>query len=576
MTRSPAAKMGPALTVGALAVAVLMPITASATEAPGASSLRLAAIEYPGLTTEIVVAVPAGLAAQPLPTSAFQVTQAGSTLPLTVQRVADAGLEVYIVLDTAVAKPTLAAEQSAASELLRKLPPAVRTAAVGSGAGYVVPSAQPGNVTALHDLSVITPRPTTSLNPTLTAIATLHTDGRRRVIVLMTDCHATGAAHLRSFGAALGHAGSDQQLDVVAPGSDCARELPSLAARSGGLSVLGQSLARLDQAVDTLLLDLLGQYRLSVLAAARGPALTVTVDQGGVRASTVVAAASARRRIPAPAPAHKGGGASRVLLATLVVLVLIVAIAVVAIVSRRFRRRPPARAQVPWVAVQPAREGAGPPPPRPVVPEGSPTPTERAPKQPFRWSPAALPGFVSTGVTDRTVRLRLPEIGDAPALQAYAEHADGTADGWVPVPGDDDDDWIALLDDWLQTWRAEPGDRSLSLLVERCQDRRVVGYVGLRVSPCAVDISYGTAPPWRRRGYATRALKLIANWLTDNNPGRPVQAVIPQEHEASCNVARRAGFDPRGVNRTFVPETGEVELNLLFVFRPGAGGGPPP
>ncbi len=571
MTWTLAAKTGLLLT-GALAVAVIAP-AAPAAGAVGAaedSSLRLAGVRF-GAATQLVVAVPPDLARQALPDSAFHVIQDGRGLPLSVQRVTDGGLDVYVVLDTAVPRPTLAAEQSAAVELLRNLPPSVRTAAVGS-AGSAVPAAQPGNATALRDLSVITPQATASPTPALTAIAALPADGRRRAIVLLTDCHAAAAAHLQPLAASLGRGDRDQQLDVVAPGSGCPQDLPSLATRAGGLAVVGQSLARVDQALDTVLLDLLGQYRVTLPASARGKSLTVTVDQAGARASTdIVAAALPRSAAAAARPTHKAGGTSRGLLAALVVLVVVLAIVAGAIAVRR--RRAPAGAPVSHAAARPAREAAGPPPFRPVVQAADKPPPERPPDKPAGWSPAALPGFVSTGVTDQTVRVRLPELADASALQAYAGQADGMADGWVPVPADDAGPaWTALVDAWLQTWRAGPGGGALSLLVERCADRRVVGYVGLRMGPRAADISFGTAPPWRSNGYATRSLRLIADWLTDDDPARTVQAMIRPEDDASCNVARQAGFQPTGVTRTFVPETGRVELDLRYVFRPGAAG----
>lgn len=192
-------------------------------------ALRLASVAATvGQGARLVVVVPAALSRQQVPASAFGVTRAGRGVPVTVRRVVDAGLEVYLVLDTTVDPATLAAEQSSAADLLRNLPPSVRVATTTTDEGTLpVPTAMPGNLGALRALAAVRPQATAFLPERLNAIASMPVGRHRRVIVLLTDCLKQGASDLTPVRAAL--ATGDQQLDVVAPGAGCPSEVTLLA-----------------------------------------------------------------------------------------------------------------------------------------------------------------------------------------------------------------------------------------------------------------------------------------------------------------------------------------------------------
>lgn len=290
MTRIPAAQTARGLAscaraviAGALAAIVCAPVSVSAAAAP---SLRIASVAVTdGSNARLAVVVPPLLAGRDVPASAFHVTQAGRSLPVRVRRVADAGFDVYLLIDTTVAAATLAAVQSAAADLLRNLPPGVRTATADAGL-LSVPPVQPGTTAALRDLAAARPLSTTFLREALSTIISRPTIDRRRVVVLLTDCGEQDLGDLNPVENAL--ADGDQQLDVVAAGAGCPAQLSSLATGSGGLAVRDTPVDRLDQAVDTMLFDLLGQYRLSVPWSPDGAPLTVAVDYAGVRSAAVV------------------------------------------------------------------------------------------------------------------------------------------------------------------------------------------------------------------------------------------------------------------------------------------------
>ncbi|PZS25021.1 MAG: hypothetical protein DLM59_20830 [Pseudonocardiales bacterium] len=324
------------LGLGVLAGVLWTPgAAAAATPDP---ALRLAAVEPAGdVGARLTVAVPSTLARQALPVSAFHVRQAGHPLPVTVRRLTDAGMDVFLVLDTTVRRDTFAAEQSSAADLLRSLPTGVRIATTTTDLGALhVPEAVSGSLSALRTLAAVRPQATTFLPERLNAIAALPVGPRRRVIVLLTDCLKPDMGDLSPLRTAL--ATGKLQLDVVAPGAGCPSELSLLAGSAGGLAVTGDVLGRLDQALDAVLLDLLGQYQLSVAGSPDRRLMTVTVDYAGVHSTTGVPS-----RVPPSSltagPVHQPVRPSSPLLATLAMVAAIALAASPVIAGRAYFSR---------------------------------------------------------------------------------------------------------------------------------------------------------------------------------------------------------------------------------------------
>lgn len=86
--------------------------------------------------------------------------------------------------------------------------------------------------------------------------------------------------------------------------------------------------------------------------------------------------------------------------------------------------------------------------------------------------------------------------------------------------------------------------------------------------PGAVELVYGVAPGWRGRGFATRAARLAAGWLTSIPAVNEVELRIGSEHLESQRVAVRAGFVAVGMVRDLVERTGEVYKDRRFIYAP--------
>jgi len=123
-------------------------------------------------------------------------------------------------------------------------------------------------------------------------------------------------------------------------------------------------------------------------------------------------------------------------------------------------------------------------------------------------------------VTDGVVTLRAAERVDAPALLAGR---DPEWERWLG-PGDD-----------------EP--RPTACIVVGGE---IVGWVDFDtdhdwLGPGEVNVGYTVFAPHRRRGYARRAVLLLAAWLADNAPVDRAYLAVDAENEASLGVAGSVG-----------------------------------
>jgi RimJ/RimL family protein N-acetyltransferase len=83
-------------------------------------------------------------------------------------------------------------------------------------------------------------------------------------------------------------------------------------------------------------------------------------------------------------------------------------------------------------------------------------------------------------------------------------------------------------------------------------------------------IGYSMCPPWRGRGYASRAARLIADWaFTDVGLARLIAGVAP-DNMASQRVLTRAGFQREGLQRSRLPGPGDGPRvdTVLFALLP--------
>lgn len=166
------------------------------------------------------------------------------------------------------------------------------------------------------------------------------------------------------------------------------------------------------------------------------------------------------------------------------------------------------------------------------------------------------------------VMLRLPSRADAQTLFEYAWSAGGLEGIWVPLPPEASLACCeALVDDWLAGWRGEPSLQGASLVICRAGGFRMLGQIGLVDRGAGVvELSYGVAPHWRRRGLASAAARVAAEWLLETRAAREVELRIDKHKRDSMGVATKAGFRRAGAVASRVEISGEAYEDIRYVF----------
>ena len=124
--------------------------------------------------------------------------------------------------------------------------------------------------------------------------------------------------------------------------------------------------------------------------------------------------------------------------------------------------------------------------------------------------------------------------------------------------------------DWLDGWAGHPSRNGPAFVVTVPQHSRFIGVIGMNErGDGTVEISYGIAPRWRKRGLATHAACLSSQWIASQPGVHRVEARIGQGDRAGERVAVKAGFELATAVRP-IPVTGQVPDDLLYVL--GQGG----
>jgi len=97
----------------------------------------------------------------------------------------------------------------------------------------------------------------------------------------------------------------------------------------------------------------------------------------------------------------------------------------------------------------------------------------------------------------------------------------------------------------------------------------VLGGVGLKLHPAhaSAEVGYWVAAHARRRGIATRAVRLIARWAFGDLEVQRLELLTNVGNEASEGVARKCGFRREGVLRSVRVIKGErVDLTMFSLL----------
>jgi RimJ/RimL family protein N-acetyltransferase len=158
--------------------------------------------------------------------------------------------------------------------------------------------------------------------------------------------------------------------------------------------------------------------------------------------------------------------------------------------------------------------------------------------------------FPLDGPHDGGIRLRLLRDDDRPALVSSLQGPEFGRWTRIPHPYAEQD-----AEAWLvKQAEIRTDGTGLHLAIADSSDDRLLGEVGLTDVEWAeqrASIGYWVARENRRRGVATRAVRLLARWAFDALPLARLAILVDVWNASSAGVAERAGFTREGVLRSF-------------------------
>jgi RimJ/RimL family protein N-acetyltransferase len=221
----------------------------------------------------------------------------------------------------------------------------------------------------------------------------------------------------------------------------------------------------------------------------------------------------------------------------------------------------PARAGMPPTAQAAARNG---------TPLAAQAPTHddrpRAGWVPGDPAPASLGGALTDGV----ITLRPLRPADAPAMYALHTLPDVVASSVPPIAPDREEVDLRCARSgarWLAGERAD-------LVILDAASGEYAGEIGLYYQEPQTGqamIGYSMLPTWRRRGYAARAARLLADWVFRHTGiGRLIAGTSPT-NTGSQRVLERAGFRREGLLHGRLPVVNGTRVDdVLYALVPGA------
>jgi RimJ/RimL family protein N-acetyltransferase len=157
-------------------------------------------------------------------------------------------------------------------------------------------------------------------------------------------------------------------------------------------------------------------------------------------------------------------------------------------------------------------------------------------------------------LTDGVVWLNQYTLADVPAHLAGEDEEHARRFGWYPARSTE-----ATVRAWIErqieSWRSEGPTRAFAARLVASGE--LVGGCELRLEGNGVaHASYWTAPPFRGRGLATRALRLAGAYAAESLGVRRLELEIAPDNLASRRVAQGAGFT--GVGEFFPDEAARL------------------
>jgi RimJ/RimL family protein N-acetyltransferase len=144
---------------------------------------------------------------------------------------------------------------------------------------------------------------------------------------------------------------------------------------------------------------------------------------------------------------------------------------------------------------------------------------------------------------DDVVVLRVLDLADAAAWQAGEDEEQRR---WFQFPAPAPLDGVeAAIRSWRASWADAGARRHWGIWVASGDGDGAELAGGVEIMDLGdgrARLSYVVLPDWRRRGIATRAVRLATSWALDALPVRAVVALVDARNVASLGVVRAAGY----------------------------------
>jgi RimJ/RimL family protein N-acetyltransferase len=188
-------------------------------------------------------------------------------------------------------------------------------------------------------------------------------------------------------------------------------------------------------------------------------------------------------------------------------------------------------------------------------------------------APKSAPFDAPDAITDGVVTLRAPCADDVEHLARWGTDPVLLDGVWIAarVPHGDIESWAGgVLDDLRAAWTDVGGTQGPALVIDEAEPFVGIVYLMTR-EPGTVELSYGVAPPFRRRGIASRAASVVSEWLLGDEHCERVELRIADNRPERWVVAERAGFHFVDRFITHVEATGQDCIDRLYVRTRTAG-----
>ncbi len=177
---------------------------------------------------------------------------------------------------------------------------------------------------------------------------------------------------------------------------------------------------------------------------------------------------------------------------------------------------------------------------------------------------------LATPLTDGTVLLRRPCDEDVDVVYAYGQDPALTDTLWLPLPVPCPRAVAAqTLREFQQGWQGDGRfGLTFAITMPPASDLRGVAHL-FHAEGAVGEIAYGVAPPYRRRGVASRAVALLAAWASAQRGLDRLEIRITargSDGVASQRVAEKTGFVYAGIRRSRVPATGATFDDKLYAL----------